>query len=85
MATKAKPKAAAKPHKAPLAVELGLTPDEQAQVGFFASAVQGPHKGRYGVLRSRSGDMAVLSTRDANDENLLVAYEDLRPDQAGRR
>jgi hypothetical protein len=73
----------AKPKAAP--AEPALTPDEEAQVGFFAKAVDGPHKGRYGTVRSRSGDTVVFSTRDANDENLLVHIKDLRPDLAGRR
>ena len=76
---------AAKKPKAAAVAEPALTPDQEAHVGFFASVVDGPHKGRYGTLRSRSGDVAVLSTRDDNDENLLVNYNDLRPDSAGRR
>ena len=65
--------------------EPALTPDETADVGFFAKAVDGPHKGRYGVLRSLNDGVAVLATRDDEDENLLVDHEHLRPDTAGRR
>ena len=79
---KAKPKAA---KAAPAVAEPALTPDEEAHVGFFARVVAGPHDGRYGVVRSRSGGVVVLSTRDDNDENLLVDFEHLRPDRAGRR
>lgn len=84
----AKPKAKAKPAKAkaaPKVEEPSLTPDEQAHVGFFARVVDGPHKGRYGFLRSLANGIGILTTRDAHDENLPVKIEHLRPDQAGRR
>ncbi len=81
MATKQAPK----PKAAKAVAEPSLTPDEEAHVGFFASVIDGEHKGRYGVVQSMGPKVAVLRTRDDNDENLLVDNHHLRPDTAGRR
>jgi hypothetical protein len=82
--------AKAKAHKAPAVQHL--SPDEGAKVGFFAKVIAGPHDGRYGVVQS-IGDVhpdgsprtAVLTTRDDDNASLVVAYEHLRPDSAGKR
>lgn len=66
--------------------------DHEAREGHFASVVEGPHSGCYGYVAS-IGDVeengrprtAVLKTRDDLDESLLVQYDHLRPDVAGRR
>jgi hypothetical protein len=79
------PKATPKPVVAKANPVAALTPDETARVGFFAKVVDGIHKGRYGLIRSMSRDIAVLETRDDNAESLLVHLENLRPDHAGRR
>lgn len=66
--------------------------DNDAFVGRFARVVGGEHEGRYGVVDSISEfgadglpKTAVFRTRDANDERLEVAYEHLRPAEAGGR
>lgn len=65
--------------------------DSQARPGTFVRVVSGPHKGRYGVFHAVGEEhagwpvTAVVRTRDAEDENLLVDYGDLRPSEAGHR
>lgn len=81
------PRAPAKPRNPPEHVAS----DNDAQLGTFVSVVSGPHKGRYGVFHSvgeeRAGwpVTAVVRTRDAEDEHLIVDYGDLRPDVPGKR
>lgn len=65
--------------------------DREAQLGHFVKVVEGPHKGRYGVYTT-VGDVvdgkpatAVVYTRDADAEGLVVQYSHLRPDVAGKR
>jgi hypothetical protein len=63
-----------------------VTPtDSDAQTGFFARVIDGPHRDRYGVVDSIDGDHAILRTRDDHDEKLRVRYSHLRPDTAGKR
>lgn len=69
----------------PRAPERALSPDETARVGFFAKVIDGPHKGRYGVVHAQTEHTMILRTRDAEDEMLHVQPEHLRPDVAGRR
>lgn len=65
---------------------------EHPATNTFCKVVAGPHQGRYGVLQSTANigadgwpDQVVVRTRDAEDENIVVAYSDIRPDVAGRR
>ncbi len=66
--------------------------DSEPREGFFAKVIEGPYAGRYGVVAS-FGDLdaegrpikAVLLTRDDEAESLVVDYDALRPDTAGRR
>jgi hypothetical protein len=66
--------------------------DDDAITGRFCTVVSGEHQGRYGVLQNTATltangwpELVVVRTRDAEDENLVVRYEDIRPAQAGRR
>jgi hypothetical protein len=65
---------------------------EHPATNTFCKVVAGPHQGRYGVFQSTANigadgwpDQVVVRTRDAEDENIVVAYSDIRPDVAGRR
>jgi len=64
-----------------------VTQDNAARVGFFCRVIDGPEKGRYGVMvqyDEESGD-AVIYTRDEDHAHLTVKYDDCRLDVAGRR
>ena len=63
------------------------TPDSAAQVGFFCRVIKGEHVGRYGVLLQHNVDdgECLVETRDADNMRLIVKYDELRMDQAGRR
>jgi hypothetical protein len=65
---------------------------EHPATNTFCRVIAGPYQGRYGVLQSTASisadgwpDRVVIRTRDAEDENIVVAYSDIRPDVAGRR
>jgi hypothetical protein len=85
MARKAK-KVARKTKKAVVFDDLSTQADDQVSPNSFAEAVSGPHEGRYGSVEglNNEGDV-ILRTRDDLSERILVAPEDLRPAQAGRR
>lgn len=65
--------------------------DSEPRLGQFVSIVDGPYKGRYGVYITTGDEhngrpvTAVVRTRDAEDEGIVVKYEHLRPDLPGRR
>jgi hypothetical protein len=66
--------------------------DDDVLSGHFCDVVAGPYEGRYGVLES-TGTLetdgypseVVVATRDAEAENILVNYADIRPAESGRR
>jgi hypothetical protein len=66
--------------------------DNDVLSGHFCDVVDGPYAGRYGVLESTGTlgidgypDEVVVLTRDADAENILVSYADIRPSASGRR
>jgi hypothetical protein len=66
--------------------------DDDVLTNSFAMIVSGEHAGRYVVVGSTSErgkdgwpTKVLVRTRDARDELLVVAYEDLRPAPSGRR
>ena len=66
--------------------------DDDVLTNTFCKVIAGPYTGRYGVYITTASlgadgwpDQVVVRTRDAEDENIVVAYADIRPDVAGRR
>ena len=66
--------------------------DNDVLTNTFCKVIAGPYTGRYGVYITTASLGAdgwpaevVVRTRDAEDENIVVAYADIRPDVAGRR
>jgi hypothetical protein len=66
--------------------------DDDVLTNSFCRVIAGPYTGRYGVFWSTANlgadgwpDEVVVRTRDAEDENIVVKYADIRPDVAGRR
>jgi hypothetical protein len=66
--------------------------DNDVLTNTFCKVIAGPYAGRYGVYITTASlgadgwpDQVVVRTRDAEDENIVVAYADIRPDVAGRR
>jgi hypothetical protein len=66
--------------------------DNDVLTNTFCKVIAGPYSGRYGVYITTASlgadgwpDQVVVRTRDAEDENIVVAYADIRPDVAGRR
>lgn len=55
--------------------------------GHFVDVVDGPHKGRYGVLLTvgENPKESTVRTRDEYTDLISVDYADLRPAKAGRR
>lgn len=66
--------------------DLNTQADEQVSPGDYVDVVAGPHKGRYGAILDTAGVRnLIVRTRDEHGERIVVAYEDCRPAQAGRR
>lgn len=66
--------------------------DADARVGHFVQAVDGKHKGLYGVLDSivtvgADGfpSTVIVTTRDDEAQRVIVDYADLVPAEAGER
>ena len=61
--------------------------DDAPVLGHFVDVVSGEHEGRYGVFETLNHDekTAVVRSRDAESERLVVKLSDLRPAEAGRR
>lgn len=66
--------------------------DDDVLTNAFCKVIAGPYAGRYGVFWSTASlgadgwpSEVVVRTRDAEDENIVVSYADIRPDVAGRR
>lgn len=66
--------------------------DDDVLTNSFCKVIAGPYAGRYGVFWSTASlgadgwpSEVVVRTRDAEDENIVVSYADIRPDIAGRR
>lgn len=66
--------------------------DNDVLTNSFCKVIAGPYTGRYGVFWSTASlgadgwpSEVVVRTRDAEDENIVVNYADIRPDVAGRR
>lgn len=80
--------ATAVPGPAPLPGVWQPLSDDEARPGHFALVVDGEHKGRYGTIvgtYTERPDVVTFRTRDDRDEFLVVNYDDLRPDTAGKR
>lgn len=66
--------------------------DNDVCTNHFCKVVAGPDVGKYGVYWSTATlgadgwpETVVVKTCDANDENIVVNYSDIRPDVAGKR
>jgi hypothetical protein len=66
--------------------------DDDVLTNHFCRVIAGEYTGRYGVLQSTATlgvdgwpDLVVVRTRDAEDENIIVPYAAIRPDEAGKR
>lgn len=91
-ATAAGPKEAVHPAVAaaptPVPAQINDRREDDAPVlGHFVDVVSGEHEGRYGVFETLNSDSktAVIRSRDAESERLVVKLSDLRPAEAGRR
>jgi transcription antitermination factor NusG len=71
-------------------LERHLT-DTEPRPGQFVKVIDGPYKSRYGVYINPGDEKygrpitAVVRTRDDEDMGIIVRYDHLRPDVAGKR
>lgn len=72
----------------PVPAQINDTREDDAPVlGHFVEVIGGKYEGRYGVFETLNYDekTAVVRSRDAESERLVIKLSDLRPALPGRR